>query len=391
MFVLAVMGRRAGKSHAGCDLAGRMALRTHQEIPWVTPSDAIGKRLRQGTFRPMWEDVIDQTGTVESPTPIVRLLGGGSVSYHSTHGKYTKAGGGKGIGILGGGFPLVILDEGARMPWGLIEEEIIPTLADCGGKLLIPTTPKGKRNWIYQKIYQKHLDGHPAYRVIRGPSTANPNPQIRRFVEWARQEMEPLLFRQEILAEFIEGQGTVFRNLLECATLAGFRRRPVEDCSYTIGCDVAKHQDWTVLVAIEETTGEVHGFDRFQGVSWPLIEGRIASFAERWGGTVWLDSTGVGDPVYDHLAQSGVNVQGVKFTSDSKAQLVQALAIALDREEIAYPNEDVLIGELDAFDYEILPSGRFRYGAPEGLHDDIVMALALAVYGRANAITGVPL
>jgi len=38
----------------------------------------------------------------------------------------------------------------------------------------------------------------------------------------------------------------------------------------------------------------------------------------------------------------------------------------------------VLIGELQAYQAERLPSGMLRYSAPEGLHDDTVMALALA-------------
>jgi hypothetical protein len=34
---------------------------------------------------------------------------------------------------------------------------------------------------------------------------------------------------------------------------------------------------------------------------------------------------------------------------------------------------------------ERLPSGLIRYSAPEGMHDDIVISLALALYGASNA------
>ena len=40
-----------------------------------------------------------------------------------------------------------------------------------------------------------------------------------------------------------------------------------------------------------------------------------------------------------------------------------------------------LIEELKQFTYEVLSSGRLRYSAPEGLHDDGVMALGLATMG----------
>jgi hypothetical protein len=41
----------------------------------------------------------------------------------------------------------------------------------------------------------------------------------------------------------------------------------------------------------------------------------------------------------------------------------------------------VLIGELQAFEAKSLPSGFTRYAAPEGLHDDMVMSLAIAWSG----------
>ena len=41
----------------------------------------------------------------------------------------------------------------------------------------------------------------------------------------------------------------------------------------------------------------------------------------------------------------------------------------------------VLLGELQAFEAKSLPSGLTRYAAPEGLHDDCVMSLALAWQG----------
>jgi hypothetical protein len=43
------------------------------------------------------------------------------------------------------------------------------------------------------------------------------------------------------------------------------------------------------------------------------------------------------------------------------------------------------VGELEAYEAERLPSGLLRYGAPEGMHDDCVMSLALAWQGVALA------
>jgi len=50
---------------------------------------------------------------------------------------------------------------------------------------------------------------------------------------------------------------------------------------------------------------------------------------------------------------------------------------------VRYP-QGVIVSELDVFAYEYTRTG-VRYSAPDGMHDDCVMALALAVYGRTGA------
>ena len=61
--------------------------------------------------------------------------------------------------------------------------------------------------------------------------------------------------------------------------------------------------------------------------------------------------------------------------------MVESLALAFEREQIEILNDPLLIAELQAFAAERLPGGSTRYAAPEGMHDDMVMALALAWRG----------
>jgi hypothetical protein len=82
-------------------------------------------------------------------------------------------------------------------------------------------------------------------------------------------------------------------------------------------------------------------------------------------------------------------VQPFTTTHASKAQAIEALALAFERGEILIVNDPVLVRELVAYQAERLPSGLLRYGAPSGQHDDTVMALALAwsaVSGRHRLI-----
>lgn len=366
-FVLAVMGRRAGKTTGLGRIAGRCALES-QPILWGAPTHDLASIGRKKILE-QWRPTI--TRTTQSPAD-VDFVGGGSILFRS----FERPG-----ASIGRKFRLAVVDEAARVKRQPIYEDLLPALADLGGKMIAITTPRGRTGWVWD-WYQRAMAGDPLYAVIHGPTSDNPDRNIQDFVEIARANMPESLFRQEILAEFVEGEGQVFRRIAEAACLPSYRDAAVGD--YAIGCDVAKHQDYTVLYAVHTETGEVHACDRFNQLDWTLIEQRISDFAARWPGIIWLDSTGVGDGVFDRLNARGLPVQPFKFSSDSKQNLVIALCNALEKGEVKFPADPVLIGELESFAYEELPSGRFRYSAPEGMHDDCVMALALAVWGRAQ-------
>lgn len=371
-FVVAVMGRRAGKTQGAADIAGETALESGGLIFWGAPTHDTAS-VGRDTFLDLWKPVVEKTTINPSDA---RLYGGSRVLWRS----FDKPG-----AALGRGINLAIVDEAARVKRQIIYEDLLPTLGDTGGKVLAITTPRGRRSWVFD-WYSRARAGDPLYASIHGPSTENPMPEIQQFVEIAKANMPEHLFRQEILGEFVEGAGAVFRQINENACLQAWRDGPAEGCQYVIGADLAKHQDFTVMYAIDVKTGELHGQDRFQHLDWPAQIVRIKAFAEKWAAQIWIDATGVGDPIFDELLAAGLPVTPIKFTSESKSALVVALMNAMEKGEVSYPADDVLVGELEAFAYEELPSGKFRYSAPEGLHDDCVMALALAVWGKNRSL-----
>lgn len=386
-FILVAVGRRAGKTTGLTRIAGdltiggRFRLGGQDRVErgtvfWGAPTYDLSFIARE-LFQEWYGRLIRKS---ENERPRDRMLSGGSVLWRS----FDREG-----GSLGRGFHVSVIEEAARVKGTQVYEELLMTAADRKGKLVAITTPRGQSHWTHD-WYRKARDGHPDYACIHGPSTQNPMPQVRDFIRVARETMPDHLFRQEVLAEFIPGEGGVFRNIVACSSLAGYHQAPPGlGRRYIIGCDVAKHQDWTVMYALDVDTGEVHGVDRFQHCPWPLVEERIRTFHLTWNrGTVFLDSTGVGDAVYDHLVEKGVPCVPVVWSSASKDVLVMRLALALERGAIAFPADDILTGELETYHYDISATGRFRYTAPDGKHDDCVAALALAVYGRHHRTPG---
>ena len=92
-----------------------------------------------------------------------------------------------------------------------------------------------------------------------------------------------------------------------------------------------------------------------------------------------VDSSGVGDPVVDELQRDGWGrFEGYKFSLPAKQELIRALILAIQAEDIRFP-DGIIVAELESFEYQMSDHGNIIYAASDGMHDDCVVALALAV------------
>jgi hypothetical protein len=191
------------------------------------------------------------------------------------------------------------------------------------------------------------------------------------------------VFRQEILAEFLDDAGGVFRGVRECVSgTLDPNARPANWAErFVIGVDLAKYQDYTVCVVVDVAARRVVGFDRYNKADWTLQKERIAQLARYWNNAqVWMDATGVGDPIFDDLRRAGLNVMPYKFTSATKSALINNAVLMVEQRSITFPPIAQLVNELVAFEYQRSEGGVLRMNAPEGFHDDAVCAFALACW-----------
>lgn len=195
------------------------------------------------------------------------------------------------------------------------------------------------------------------------------------------------VWRQEYMAEFVEDAGMVFRNYSQCIRDIPQIDKGVGGKSYVVGIDLAKHTDFTVICVIDKESKELVHFERFNQIDWTFQKERIINIWNNFNNPqIVLDSTGVGDPIYNELQSSGLYIDGFRFTNSSKMELIRTLSIAFDNKGLYINNNEVLLNELGVFEYDITPSGNLTYSAPQGMHDDCVIALALANYGLKNTV-----
>ncbi len=283
--------------------------------------------------------------------------------------------------IRGEAFDLVILDEAARISQETWQDAIQPTLADRAGRAMLISTPKG-RNWFWQEFLRAQADGKER-TAFTAPTSANPNPNIRVAFERARELVPERTYRQEWLAEFVEDGGGVLRRVRECAT-AQEQIHPAEGHTYVFGVDWARDNDYTVISVGDCALHQQVALDRFSGIGYELQLGRLRALYDRFKPlSIVAEYNSMGGPLVERLQGEGLPVQGFLTTNASKAQIIEGLALAFEKGEITILPDETQIAELQAYEQERLPSSLIRYGAPEGMHDDTVIALAL-MYSELN-------
>lgn len=311
----------------------------------------------------------------------------------------------------------VVVDEAAFVRDEVVEEVIGPMLADRNGRLVMVSTPFGK-NHFYRSFVEGQgdagrRDNDPAsprrssllssrVSAFRFPSWTNPHIS-REYIEAQRAVITERQFKVEYEAEFVDDQCSVFPWAdIEAAIVDAPAVSSLPSAVCIAGIDWARYSDYTavVVLAVSDLSDQsdaryrVVAVDRFNRLDWDTQVERVADLLCRHRVIgVAADQTSVGDPVLELLRKRlweerglDAEVEGVVFSTQTKRELIDTLALRLAHREVAFPRIEPLVQELQFYEYEITDSGHIRTQARRGHHDDCVCALALAL--RASARYG---
>ncbi|MDI9548672.1 MAG: hypothetical protein QM346_13840, partial [Chloroflexota bacterium] len=217
--------------------------------------------------------------------------------------------------------------------------------------------------------------------------TSHDNPYLSESaLDEITQDMTAEAYKQEILAEFLEGQGQVFRNIGACMNAPDAQPGDHSNHRIVAGVDWGKANDFTAIsIGCADCRVEL-ARDRFNQVDYVLQRARLAALCEQWGPQVILaEQNSIGDPIIEVLQREGLPVVPFQTTASTKPPLIENLALALERTEWQFQPDAIWTAELEAYERTVSPAtGRSSYSAPAGLHDDTVIARALMLWA-ANA------
>ena len=262
-----------------------------------------------------------------------------------------------------------------EMQW---QEEIRATLTDYEGDAWFLSTPKGLN--FFRTLFLRGQDPLMTdYMSWQMPTLTNPFIKPSE-VESASRDLPELTYEQEYLARFLENAGAVFRNIAACLTKIETHPGEHDGHEIVIGLDWGQKRDFTVLSALCITCRREVELQRFNQVGWAFQRERVADFCKKWrvqGGLVETNS--IGGPNLEALVSEGLPLFGFETTGQTKPPLIQSLALTLEREEYKWIDNPVATGEMEAFESKKNDhTGRISYSGPKGMHDDTVIARALA-------------
>jgi hypothetical protein len=362
-------GRRFGKTTLGLDRCADPAILAYP-VGWFSPTY---KMLSE-----VWRDAVRLFAPITIRRSVqerrIEFITGGLLEFWSLDNSDAAR---------GRKYKRIIVDEAGMIKnlmdaWNFV---LRPTLVDYTGDAFFLSTPKGL-NGFWQMWQWGQDASQPEWMSWKMPTLTNPLIPASE-VEAMRLSMPERVFEQEILGNFIDSSGGVFRKVREAATAQPHRDHLGN--MFIMGADFGKHNDFTVLTMMDADLKQMVEIDRFNQIDYSVQVGRLRAMYDRWKPiAIIAERNSIGDPIIERLQLDGLPVQPFTTTNASKAQIIDGLALAFERSEISILDNPILLGELMAYEMERLPSGMLRYSAPESQHDDCVVSLALAWYGCSS-------
>ena len=373
-----VCGRQSGKSTTLLGLILYYSINKAKSVSLYTAPTygQINKILVQ------LMDVLQPTGIIVSANKSsyeIKLTNGSMIYFRSTE---------RADSIRGLAVDYLFCDESQDTNTSDFQKSILPTITARGKKCVLAGTPK-RKNLFYDYFQMGRSDDFPNHTSYHFPSWESPYVSTE-FIEEQKRTLPPKIFSQEFEAKWQENEGSVFQNLNGVCINDLWPNRDKNIRVYA-GLDIGSKDDYSVLVILDEL-GRCLNVWRANNISYSEIVRKVVDTCKHYNVTELLcEVNGVGDPVYEQIKKEYQRATPLFQTNQTKENTIRRLIGDIQDQALELPSYNLMpefIQELEIYEYEMLASGKIRYTHPNGMHDDIVDALAMANWSRTNPKRG---
>lgn len=374
-------GRGSGKSLASLLTFDRAARERPATYWWLWPTRDAGREFGWDQFvRPLYEglyEMAETTLTLTFPNGAhLRIVGADKVAAHNRRG-----------GAIGG----FIMEECRNVGRHVYSEVLLPMIARTGGWGQFKSTPR-PGSWFDRLVIdaKKRIEAsraagtRPEWQVVHSTAHDNPHhPQDQ--IAMMLREMTEREAAIEVYGRLLTDGGLLFPNVEELCCLSP--ADAVRGRQYIIGCDWARKNDETVFSVWDASGREQVCLERHHDVRYAEQVRALKALVMRYNrASVISEVNGMGDPVTEAAEDAGIDV--IRWTSNTgtKAAIVKDTILAMEDRSVKFLNDEDQKEQLLAYGSIGRESGLPAYGAPSGMHDDIVSADMLAISGMGRRL-----
>jgi len=355
-----VAGRQGGKTALMMNIAIYWAMEDKGcTIYWVSPTDGQAHKVYKSILGALDHQVVKSNKGSGGDTEII-FVNGSRILFRSAASEDN---------LRGETVNYMILDESAFIKESTINTILLPMLSTSGKKVVVATTPKGK-NWVYDWYVKGFTDKKS--KSFRFTSLDSPYHQPH-IIDIFKETMSEKQFQQEVMAEFVD-KASVFANLDEIICLSP--TQPQSKCY--AGIDIGLVGDASVL-SIIDSNGNMIGYERWERVEAPDLINKIIEVNNKWKfDKIMIENNNQGLGIYQDLKRKINNIVDINTNTKTKPQMIERMIHLFNMKQIKVLNDPLIKLELEGFIF-INSNGNVKYEASNGLHDDIVMSMAIAI------------
>jgi len=295
-------------------------------------------------------------------------------------------------GLLGFGATTLVVDEAGSIPDNVIKTRILRMTASAAARGRMPVLIMLGTPHIANYFYEAWSSEDFVKFKVTWEDGVKSGILDRREVEYAKKVMTEDEFRMWFEAEFIpEERGLFNLRLIDEIAMLGKQKEPREGFDYYAGLDVARFGNdesaFVVLsiprgLTIDESTVEMVYCSSRAKRALTDIAGWAKNLVEIWKPKVLIvDEIGLGSGVLDMLKEKiGNVVQGVSLMGKDRIDAYLWLSEMINSRKIILLNDEKLKYQFRSYDIVYQSDGKPKVVKKQGAADDLVDALALAVY-----------
>ena len=288
-------------------------------------------------------------------------------------------------------------------------DAILFTLGTTNGKLTASSTPFNTDALFWKMCNHKDYSDFGRLHFSWEKALEPNGPLKTSIIEKIKRQFgdDPARWRREMEAEWAEDEDVWLSQSLIASCIGTTKNcgedlqpfNPEIECEgdFYLGLDPAQTRDYHVLCIIEALDEKLflRHLKIFPHPTYDAtVLGYIKSLQDRWGGfrKIRVDITREGPSFIADMENAGIqNAEGVIFSAPRKSEMASLLKKRMQDGRFFYPMVNFekpyrgdICNEFNVERFALRADGGYAFSHPQGTHDDVFWASALAVYATCE-------